>query len=141
MPRNILAAVAGILAAVVTVFIVQFIGHQVFPPPEGMDPNDTAAIAEYVANAPMVALLFPIISYFIGTLDGVIVAALIGTARTIVFGLIVAGFVLVAAISVIVTIPHPAWYVAAAFVSIIIAGGLGIAIGNTLQAKRSAEPA
>ena len=70
MGKNIGAGIAGVLVAVLSVWLVQKIGHAVYPPPVGMDPKDMEAMKAYVAELPIGALLFVIASYFIGTTAG-----------------------------------------------------------------------
>lgn len=41
MGRTILGAVAGLICAFVTIMLVEFLGHQVYPPPPGLNPMDS----------------------------------------------------------------------------------------------------
>ena len=71
MLRDIGAVVAGLAVAVVIIMAVQMVGHGIWPPPEGLDWNDTEVIRTYASQLPFLALLFPIVSYFLGALAGV----------------------------------------------------------------------
>src|SRR5262249_50746482 len=70
MGRNILAVVLGVALAGSLVFAVEALGHRIYPPPEGLKADDYEAIKAYVAQAPVGALLFVPLSWFVGTLAG-----------------------------------------------------------------------
>ena len=43
MGRTLLAALAGLATAFITIWLVEFAGHALYPPPPGIDPANTAA--------------------------------------------------------------------------------------------------
>jgi hypothetical protein len=116
----LLGAVVGITVAFVTVFILQKIGHIVYPPPAGMDPTDTEAFMTYVASMPLGAFLFVLASYFIGTFDGVFIACLVARMKYHIFGIVVGGLMLVVTIANLILIPHPPWFSISAVVGIAV---------------------
>ena len=65
MARKFLAFVAGAAVAILLVTLLEGLGHRVYPIPDGMDYYDRAQMTEYVATAPLGALLFVITSYSI----------------------------------------------------------------------------
>ena len=44
MGRRILAVVAGIVTAFILVMLIEWLGHLIIPPPEGIDPADPESI-------------------------------------------------------------------------------------------------
>lgn len=132
MIRMILGAVVGITVAFVTVFVLQKIGHSVYPPPANMDPSNTEEFMTYVASMPLGALLFVLASYLIGAFDGVFIACLVARMKYHVFGVIVGGLMLVATIANLILIPHPLWFSIAA-----VAGIAGSAVMAVFIAMRA----
>ena len=68
--RNIIAVVVGIAVAVITVMLIQWVSHSVFPPPADLNSEDSEAIAAYMAAAPVPALLIVLFGYMMATFDG-----------------------------------------------------------------------
>lgn len=125
MGKNIGAGVAGVLIAMLSVWLVQKIGHAVYPLPVDVDFEDMEAMRTYVASLPIGALLFVIASYFLGTTLGTCVACAIGTMLPRVFAVLIGCFMLVATTLNVMTIPHPTWFVILAIVAIFIGAWLG----------------
>jgi hypothetical protein len=125
MGRNIGAGIAGVVIAILSVWLVQKIGHAVYPPPEGLDLNDMAAMKAYVAGLPVGALLFVVASYFIGTAVGTCVACAVGTMLPRVFALLIGCLMLVATTMNVMMIPHPTWFIIVAVVAIVVGAWLG----------------
>jgi len=125
MGKNIGAGVAGVLVAMISVWLVQKIGHAIYPPPADLDMSDMEAMRTYVASIPIGALLFVIASYFIGTLAGTCTACAIGTMLPRVFAILVGCFMLIATTMNVMMIPHPAWFIVLAVVAIVIGAWLG----------------
>ena len=125
MGRNIMAGIAGVVIAMISVWLVQKIGHAVSPPPVGLDVNDLEAMRIYVESLPVGAFLFVIASYFIGTAVGTCAACAIGTMLPRVFAMLVSCVMLVATAMNVAMIPHPVWFLILAVVAIVIAAWLG----------------
>ena len=89
----------------------------------------------YVSQLPLLAQLFPIISYFFGALGGSLVACAVGTARPVVLVGIIGLILLAFTIANLISIPHPHWFSALA-IAVVVGGALlamrlAIAIGGT----------
>jgi len=125
MGRNIGAGLAGVIIAVLSVWLVQKIGHAVYPPAEGLDLQDLGAMKAYVEALPIGALLFVIASYFVGTVVGTCAACAIGTMLPRVFAMLVACVMLVATGVNVAMIPHPVWFIALAVIAIVVGAWLG----------------
>lgn len=125
MGRNIGAGVAGVVVAMLVVWLVQTIGHAVYTPPAGLDSENLEAMQAYVATLPLGAFLFVIASYFIGTLAGTCAACAIGTMLPRVFAILIGCLMLIATAMNVAMIPHPTWFIVAAVVAIVAGAWLG----------------
>lgn len=122
--RSILGLILGLAVAILTVMLFQWISHAVWPPPEGLDPKDSAALAEHLKSAPLGSLILVVAGYIVGTFDGVFLACWIGTAKRYIFPVVIGGLVLVGTVSTLIMIPHPLWFSAAALIGIPFAAWL-----------------
>jgi hypothetical protein len=125
MGRNIGAGLVGVVIALLSVWLIQTIGHAVYPPPADIDLNDIEAMKAYVATLPIGALLFVVASYFIGTMVGTCVACAIGTMLPRIYALLIGCLMLVATTMNVMMIPHPTWFIIAAVAAIVIGAWLG----------------
>jgi len=125
MGRNIGAGLVGVLIAMLSVWLVQKIGHAVYPPQADIDLNEFEAVKAYVATLPIGALLFVVASYFIGTTVGTCIACTIGTMLPRIYALLIGCLMLVATTMNVMMIPHPTWFILAAVVAIVAGAWLG----------------
>ena len=66
MGRTILGAVAGLVVAFFTIMLVELASHHAYPPPPGIDPNNTADMARLIGMLPFGALLMIVLASVIG---------------------------------------------------------------------------
>lgn len=123
MLKNIGAVAVGVLAGALVIFVVEAIGHMIFPPPEGVNVKDPAALAAFMDKIPLGAKVAVIVSWFLGILAGGAAALYIARRWAPVAWVVAATLFAMAAISLF-TIPHPWWMVAGAIVAT-LAGGFG----------------
>jgi len=121
MIRNAAAIIIGLATAILLIFLVQKVGHVVYPPRDDLDTNDVTAMRTYFSQLPLLAQLFPIFSYFIGAFVGSVVAPAIGTAQPKNLVGIIGLILLALTISNLIAIPHPHWFSALA-IAVIIGG-------------------
>ena len=133
MGKNILAGVAGVIVAFATVWLVEMVGHSVYPPPAELNFADKEAMRDYVATMPLGPFVFVGAAWFLGALLGTVVACLIGNARPIIYALVVGGLVLAATAANLIMIPHPIGFSIPAVAGIVIAAWLGMTIGGKLR--------
>ncbi len=124
MIRNSLAVLVGLFTAVVTVAVVEQLGHFVFPPPENIDYTDMAAVKAMLKSLPIAAFSFVLAAWFLGTFMGSSIALLIAKSRHFLFAAIISVLILGAAVVTTVSIPHPFWFVATAIIGIPVSGWL-----------------
>lgn len=125
MGRNIGAGLAGVLIAMLSVWLIQKIGHAVYPPPADLDFTDMAAARAYIETLPIGALLFVVASYFVGTAAGTCAACAIGTMLPRVFAIFISCLMLVGTAMNVISIPHPVWFIILAVVAIVVGAWLG----------------
>ncbi len=121
MLRRIFAVVAGLAVAVIVVMLIQKLGHNLYPPPEDLDPADKEFMRNYMANLPWGPLAFVAASYTFATLIGGWVAAMITKDKPLLYAAMVGAAVMVGAISSVMTTPHPTWFTTASVVGIVVA--------------------
>ncbi len=116
MGRTILAVIFGTIAMAICVGAIEALGHGLYPPPPGIDLNDPEALKTLIAQMPMMALVFVVLAWAVGSLVGGFVAAKVShlhkQGAAIAIGVIM---ILLAGIS-LVMIPHPIWMIACAVV-------------------------
>lgn len=138
MIRNAAAVVAGLVTAFVLIWLIEKVGHAIYPPPADLDFSDPAAIRPYIATLPIVALLFPLCAWFIGTFAGSMAGAMIGTAKPLLFAGVVGGLVLAGTIANLIVIPHPLWFSIIAVLGIVASAWLALQLAKSLGRKPAA---
>ena len=108
--RSILAVIVGMLVAFVLIALVQAVGHRIYPPPAGMDPTSIESIKAAMAQIPLAALLFVLLSYATGSVAGGWVAAKFAPVRKMRQAMMVAALLFGAGLMNLMTIPHPTWF-------------------------------
>jgi hypothetical protein len=103
MLRSILAVLAGLVIALITVWLFQFASMHAYPPPPILDPRDPPLLAGMPAGELALALA----GWVVGALDGGLVAGLI--ARKPLPAGIVGTLAALCAMAVVTMVPHPMW--------------------------------
>jgi hypothetical protein len=99
----VVATIIGILAAMITVMLVEGAGHALL----GVgDPRATTGIttAQYLAV---------LVAWTLGAGVGALVAARWARSRTVIPGVVVGTFILLGAVASFAAIPHPTWMMVA----------------------------
>jgi pimeloyl-ACP methyl ester carboxylesterase len=132
--RKISAVLLGLVAAIATVMLIQWIGHQVYPPPPNLDFNDPVQLRAFMKHLPLGAFLFVLLSYGLGTLLGGLTACRVAGQYPVVFASIVGAVILAATIANLAMIPHPTWFSIAGIV--VIGAGTLLAIRWSAPTRR-----
>ncbi len=111
--RLFLGILAGLVAAIVSVFILEAIGHMIFPPPEGVDLKDPETLKTLMNDIPLGAKVAVLVAWFIGTIVGGITAGKVAQSGTLPVW-ILAGIMLAFIAINLFIIPHPVWMVVGA---------------------------
>ena len=137
MGRTILGAVAGLVVAFFTIMLVELASHHAYPPPPGIDPNNTADMARLIGMLPFGALLMIVLAWVIGAFDGGFVAAWIARGnRPRIAALVPALMVMAGVIGMIVQMPgHPLWMAVAGLLLPIPAALAGAALAARIKRR------
>src|SRR5215210_291000 len=120
--RSALVLLAGVVAAVVVVTLMDWIVASIYPFPPGTDLQSPESFRQAVARLPATAFLLLVVGWALAAGVGSYAAARLATHARVIHGLIVALFVLVATVANLAKIPHPVWMWPAAIVLIPLVG-------------------
>ncbi len=125
MGRSIIGVIVGILAGVLVISLMQWLGHMVYPTPEGADMKDPSVVAEYIKTAPAGAISSVLLGYLFGSMTAGFVSTKVAKVNHTKLGLICGIFMLLAVIMVLLSIPHPMWFMIACLLLIVPKALLG----------------
>lgn len=108
--RKFLSILLGIILGSIAVFIVETIGHLIFPPPAGIDVTDPEQLKQVIEQLPIGALIFVLLAWAIGSFVGGYVTSKVAKTDSIRFSLITGGVLMAFGVINIVMIPHPTWF-------------------------------
>src|SRR5687767_8295446 len=120
--RSALVLLAGVIAAVLVVVLVDTLVGSMYPLPDGTDLNDRASMQAAVASMPAAAFVLLLAGWVVAAAVGAYLAARLARRSAALHGLVVAIFVLMATIANLAAIPHPVWLWPAAIILIPAAG-------------------
>lgn len=129
MGKNIAASIVGIIVAVGLVWLVEKLGHAVYPPPADLDFANPDAMRAYMKTIPVGALLFVGAAWFIGTLVGTFVACKLRRSKPLMFAAVVGGLMLIATAANLIMIPHPIWFSILGVAGVVVGAWLGMTLG------------
>ena len=130
-----MAIVIGVITAFVTVYLINKVNHIVYPPPAGLDFTNPDAVRPYLATLPIGAFLFILASSVIAAFDGTLIACIIGTANSRIFGYVVGGFVFADSVENFIAIPHPLWLALATLTGVILSTLLAMRLAAATTGK------
>lgn len=115
MMRSAFAGIAGVVSAIIIVFVAEAVGHMIFPPPEGVDLNDPDQLRAIMSEIPLGAKIAVLVAWGLGTFGGGLVGVLL-SGRKAWPATVVALVMLAAAGFTLYSIPHPLWMIGATLV-------------------------
>ncbi len=136
MVKNIAASIVGIVIAAALVWLVEKLGHAVYPPPADLDFADPDAMRAYMATVPAGALLFVGSAWFVGTLGGTFAACKLRRAKPVMFAVVVGGLMLIATAANLLMIPHPIWFSILGVAGVVVGAWLGMTLGMDSASER-----
>ena len=122
MIRSALVLLAGVVAAVLVVVLMDAVVGRIYPLAAGTDLGNPESMRQAIAALPTGAFLLLVVGWALAAGVGSYIAARLATHDFAIHGLIVALFVLIATLSNLVRIPHPVWMWPAAIILIPAAG-------------------
>lgn len=109
MGRTVLGVLAGLATMFLVIMVVELLGAQLFPPPQGLDMHDPQALADAMAQMPLGALAVVVAAWVLGAFAGGWVAAKVAVGYPRVAAVIVALAVVAGVVMMILSFPHPMW--------------------------------
>lgn len=138
MIRKLAAGLVGVIVAMLTIQLVEALGHLVYPPPADIEFGDPEQVREFMSTLPVGSILFVGIAWALGTFLGTVAGALLAKSGPLPYAIVVGGIVLAGAATMLVIIPHPWWFTIAAPASIVIAAFLATIVAPRLVPSRDA---
>ncbi|NCF25154.1 MAG: hypothetical protein GWP60_11490 [Gammaproteobacteria bacterium] len=138
MIRKLLAAIVGVIVAIITIRVVEMIGHLVYPPPTDFEFGEPEEVREFISTLPVGSILFVGAAWAAGTFLGTLAGALLSKSSPLPYAIVVGGIVLAGAITMLIIIPHPWWFTIAAPISIVAAAFLAMYLAPGLRPSTSA---
>lgn len=108
---HITAIGIGLFAGLICLYFIESIGYFIYPLPQKVESNifnDIRLTQRYVNTVPTTGLLFPILSYIIGSFVGGFVSNTI--SKRVYTSLYVGAFILALNFINLLLIPHPLWF-------------------------------
>lgn len=109
MGRTLLGILLGAIVMWLTIFCLEFLGHALFPPPAGLDPQNPEHLKRIVAEAPIGAMVTLVLAWTAGAFTGAWTAARLARhprAAAVLIALVVMSGV----IGMMLIVPeHPKW--------------------------------
>ena len=139
MIRKLAAAVVAVIVAMLTIQVVEMLGHLVYPPPADIEFGNPEQVREFMSTLPVGSILFVGAAWAIGTLLGTLAGALVSKSSPLPYAIVVGGLVLAGSITMLLIIPHPWWFTVAAPLSIVVAAILGIYLAPGLRPSAGTE--
>lgn len=110
MIKKIIAVPAGVLAGGLGIYLIETLGHKLYPLPAGIDRNDMDAMASYVSTAPFMALFFVILAYAVGALLSGYISTKVSADGKMIYALICGLVFLLQTIYMMYIMPTSAWF-------------------------------
>ena len=139
MIRKLAAAIVAVIVAMLTIQVVEMLGHLVYPPPADIEFGNPEQVREFMSTLPVGSILFVGAAWSIGTLLGTLAGALVSKSSPLPYAIVVGGLVLAGSITMLLIIPHPWWFTVAAPLSIVAAAILGIYLAPGLRPSKGTE--
>ena len=126
-----LAVFLGMVCACLVVLIGEMIDFAIYPPPPGLDPNNSAAMGSLITKMPLAALVIVVVGWLFGAFTGGWVAARVAAKRKLVCGMVFGSLFLLVTLVSLRMFTHPIWMWVA---------GLGEVLPATYLGARLATP-
>ena len=113
MLRNLFALVSGLFAMMIVITFIELANARfVYPPPPGIDWNNSSAVAAFASGMPTTALLLVLLGWLVGAFVGASVAARLAGSYNVWLALLIGLLVSAGVVHSALTIPHPTWMIA-----------------------------
>ncbi|MBN8589205.1 MAG: hypothetical protein J0L94_12895 [Rhodothermia bacterium] len=125
MAKKVLAALAGLLSAILIVSVGDALAGYLAPPPANLNLKDPVALTSYVAGLPVYVLVVMLCFWLLSSLAAGYISTRICPSSGRTLGLICGGVLLVGALLNMAMLPHPVWLMLSTIVGYIPAAMFG----------------
>lgn len=110
MLRQFLAVIAGIIVGSLGIWLVERIGHSLYPFPADLKPDDIEGFKAYIENLPFMGKFIVILGYALGALVSGFVATKVGNNNKPAAAIVCGGIFLFFTIYNMLVLPTPVWF-------------------------------
>ncbi|MDB4439285.1 hypothetical protein OAH05_00575 [bacterium] len=110
MGRKIPGFIAGLVAGVLTVAIIESVSSFLYPVPENFDPTNLDHMKAFIDSLPAPAYIIDLFAHFLGGLTAGFVARLIVKEPWTIGTVQLGALFTCAGIANLIVIPHPIWF-------------------------------
>ncbi len=157
--RDTLAVILGLVLAFSTIFLIEGVGHQIYPPSaeifdaqerlSSLPPSDKEArkraesemkeaMEGYLDEAPAGALWMILIAWFCGSFFGSFGASALASSRRLTIGMVIGIMVFLGAVANFIMLPvHPLWMVLTSLILILPLSYLATGLGRKLFLQKN----
>jgi len=110
MLRRILAVIAGIMVGSVGIWLMERLGHSLYPFPADLKPDNIEGFKAYVGNLPFMGKFIVIIGYALGALLSGFVATKVANNGKPVAAIVCGAIFLFFTVYNMMVLPTPVWF-------------------------------
>lgn len=132
--KTFLATLAGILTAVLIMFLLESLGHILLPLPTHLA-ADLNELIKHPELIPVPILISVIVSHVLGMLAGLIVASYIDK-QTLYPLFLIGGFLFIGSVATVLALPHPVWFAICDIGGMFLVGTLVLYKTHTKRARK-----
>ncbi|WP_426278554.1 hypothetical protein ACN9MN_04345 [Chryseobacterium sp. S-02] len=110
MLRRILAVIAGIMVGSVGIWLMERLGHSLYPFPADLKPDNIEGFKAYVGNLPFMGKFIVIIGYALGALLSGFVATKVASNGKPVAAIVCGAIFLFFTVYNMMVLPTPVWF-------------------------------
>lgn len=132
MIKNVLYVLSGVIIGGAVIYLVESIGHKIYPLPENFDWTDTKAIENHIATLPIGAFVIVLLAYILGSFAGGFMTALYknsGLPNVMAVGILL----LFLGMLNLLMIQHPTWFLAVSLLVYVPSAYLGGRLGFKIR--------
>lgn len=138
MVRSIVSILTALFSAVIVIFLIELVGQKKYPPPPGLNPEDSLAMEPWMNSLPLAGLIFILIAWFTGAYTGGIIVSALDKLNAFRSSLTVGLLLLISTLINLSHYPHPFWMWIFGILAIITGTWLGYKTGLYLDKRKSA---
>jgi hypothetical protein len=133
--KRVLAVLAGLVVAVLVIFLGEILGRLISPPPQGVDFRDRQQMEAIAKSIPPIAHVLVLLAGFLGAFVGGLIATFIMKTNDKIAALIVGAVLTILGILNLLVVPHPIWFIIAALLVYFAGAYLGMMIYSKFRKK------